>query len=86
VAANWLEDPAVRLAAGVNRWEGTDWLVREQWEALVDLRALLAAASFVGRSPTAAAAIRLAADLKAAASDAGYRLDRLVDTPSARRA
>jgi hypothetical protein len=78
MAAAWLDDSAVREASGVHRWDGVDWLVREPWEALVDLWALLVASTAVERHhEEAEAALRLAAALRAVAAESSYRLDRV---------
>jgi hypothetical protein len=77
-ATAWLEDPVFREAAAVNHWEGDDWLVQEQWEAVVDLWALLAATDATSADEPSSA-FWLAGELQAVAEEAGYRVDAIIE-------
>jgi hypothetical protein len=75
-AVRTLGDQAVREAAGVNSWDGVEWLAQEAWEAFVDLWVLLSAAT-APSEVAATTAFRRGGQLRAIAAAAGYRLDRL---------
>ncbi|HEX8940003.1 MAG TPA: alpha-amylase family glycosyl hydrolase [Candidatus Limnocylindrales bacterium] len=88
-------DPDVRPFIRVNRWEGVSWFHQEAFEQLlwwmlalaaVDALAADALAADAGRPEVAAVLGRaetLAAALRTAGRDAGFRLDRLIEgTPA----
>jgi hypothetical protein len=83
----WLADDRVQRLLRVNQYEGTWWLGKEPWEALLAALAAQAAveiaadetASPRARGEHAAACSRLAATMMEAALEAGYRLDGLVE-------
>jgi hypothetical protein len=63
---HWLEDAAIRAAAGWNEWDGTVYVNREAWDELVD--------SIAGRDALldADGVLDAAAELKRRAAAAGY--------------
>ena len=75
----WLAHDHLRAAMGVNTWEGTEWLDRDRFTALLGWAARLDAIDAV-TAGDAAPARRTPAwvtRLTQAADSAGYRLDRL---------
>jgi glycosidase len=77
----WLARDDVRAAMGVNTWEGTEWLDRDRFSALLEWAARLEVLDAAEtRSPARRSAAKpdaFVARLAAAAEAAGYRLDRL---------
>jgi hypothetical protein len=81
-----LEDRAGSRAAGINAYDGFDWLHRESFESLVRLMAATASVRAVVNEPESArekVAGFLAAsrDLVADAESAGYRVDVFLGAP-----
>jgi glycosidase len=68
----WLASERVRAAMGVNTWEGTEWLDRDRFAALLAWASRLDAVE-TGSAPDEATAARLLA----AAEAAGYRVEAL---------
>jgi glycosidase len=81
----WLGRDDLRAAIGVNTWEGTEWLDRDRFVAILRWAALLDAIDAGKVPPTRPPA--WAKRLTDAAAEAGYRVDRLREllapTPSA---
>ena len=75
----WLSREHLRAAMGVNTWEGTEWLDRDRFVALLEWAERLDAID--GVAPAGAAA-----RLTVAAEAAGYRLDGLREALSAKPA
>jgi glycosidase len=72
----WLANDDIRTAMGVNTWEGSLWLDRDRFAALVAWAERLDAID--GRRTTPRRLVRPVAErLLPAAADAGYRVDRL---------
>ena len=72
----WLSVEAVRVAIGLNTWEGVEYVDRDQVEDLLGWAVRLDAID--AETPRAAAASSaVAARLSAAAEAAGYRVDRM---------
>ena len=69
----WLANHRVRTAMGVNTWDGTDWLDRDRFAALVQWAIRLDAIE-TGAPPDQARFERLVA----AAADAGYRVESML--------
>jgi hypothetical protein len=66
---DWLDDPAVRAAAGWNEWQGRRYIAREAWDELIDVVA--ARDTLLGRRGAEARALAR----KAAAARRGYEVD-----------
>jgi glycosidase len=71
----WLARDHVRTAMGVNTWEGTEWLDRDRFTALLDWAARLDAAD-AGKAPPARPPA-FVKRLTGAADAASYRVDEL---------
>ncbi|MFL5769737.1 MAG: alpha-amylase family glycosyl hydrolase [Chloroflexota bacterium] len=71
LAELWLRDPDVRDYLGVHDWDGTTYLDGDRWTELVGLAAALDRATGVRRVLPAIGRLRTAA------TEAGYRVDRL---------
>jgi hypothetical protein len=78
----WLAIEAVRVAVGLNTWEGVEYIDRDQFE---DLLAWAVRLDGIGSDTAAAttASADIARRLSAAAETAGYRVDRLRATLAA---
>jgi glycosidase len=72
---DWISDPGVRRFIGVNRHDGVEWFSREALDDL--LRWVAARSALVGTGEEAARAAKLTDRLRAAAADAGYRIDAM---------
>ena len=72
----WLANDAVRVAIGVNRWEGVDYLDRDRFAATLRWAVRLDAIE-AGAGGPADDAVALVSRMTAAADAAGYRVDRL---------
>jgi hypothetical protein len=76
----WLADETIRVAIGLNTWEGVEYLDRDRFSALLGWASRLdeivaeTAASPTDRKPVGP---DLPARLAAAADAAGYRVERL---------
>ncbi len=70
----WLARPDLRTAVGVNTWEGTEWLDRDRFVALLEWAARLEALDGDGQLDVAPPWVER---LATAAKAAGYRIDRL---------
>ena len=79
----WLGTEAVRVAIGVNTWEGVEYLDRGRFDVFLDwaVRLDTVDSDDPGVATTSAAT---AARLSAAANVAGYRIDRLLTGLGAR--
>ena len=71
----WLGRDDLRAAIGVNTWEGTEWLDRDRFAAMLGWAARLDAVD-AGKPPTKQPPAWVKR-LTAAAAEAGYRVDRL---------
>jgi hypothetical protein len=72
----WLSVEAVRVAIGLNTWEGVEYIDRDQFEELLGWAVRLD--TIESDAPgTAAASSKMAKRLSDAAETAGYRIDRL---------
>jgi glycosidase len=71
----WLGRDDLRAAIGVNSWEGTEWLDRDRFEAMLRWAARLDAVD-AGKAPSKRPPAWLKR-LTEAAAEAGYRVDRL---------
>ena len=80
----WLGRDDLRAAIGVNSWEGTAWLDRDRFESMLRWAARLDAID-AGKAPPARPPA-WAKRLSAAAAEAGYRVDRLRELLTERRA
>ncbi len=81
----WLSVEAVRVAIGLNTWEGVEYVDRESVEDLLAWAVRLDAID--AETPRAAAASSaVAARVAAAAESAGYRVDRMRTALAAPRA
>jgi glycosidase len=83
VAAALFADPVVRAAVGMNTWEGVDYIGREAWESVVEWAAVLDALDAtrvrgLARAQPVKPALAFAERLRAAAAEAGYRVDVLL--------
>ena len=76
----WLRIEAVRVAIGVNTWEGVEYVDRDRFEAFLGWAVRLD--RIESDDPAVvAASVRTAARLSAKAKAAGYRVDRLGTGP-----
>jgi len=79
----WLGIEAVRVAIGVNTWEGIEYLDRGRFDVFLDWAVRLDAVD--SEDPeVAATSASTAARVSAAANVAGYRIDRLLTGLGAR--
>jgi hypothetical protein len=72
----WLANDIIRVAMGVNRWEGVEYLHRDRFVDVVRWAVRLDAIE-AGEADIPAAGDALVARLTAAADAAGYRVDHL---------
>jgi glycosidase len=75
----WLARDIVRVAIGINLWEGVEYLDRDRFVELLRWAVRLDAvdSATVGAAPAAGAGPDLVERLTAVADEAGYRVDRL---------